>query len=371
MRFPSHRLHLTLGLVAVLIALTALVPLVQSPHVYAGQGVAPPNPANDNAVAATASLHNPNFDNHIWYNFNERYSYGSLSPHSWMPDDDSAGGPQDWRIWYLDGSIPILTWASNDEEATSTDKAIKSRTYWGSDYRAGVYQVIQNTTPCLTYQFQMHGKFRSGDGDDVLQVLKVGIDRDGYYPSDVAVHGFPSTTVWGTSHPEYSGYYGSLEVTAEAWGDTITVFTYADADGGEVVWDTGDFDEVTPSQIIDPNDPPSPSGINITSVVTTSTTAQINWTTSSAALGQVYYRLGPSEGTPSALPNKIYLPLVARDGSSWQATTLNKTPVTSHSVTISGLEPGSSYEYIVASRGLDGGQCETWVSDTEEFTTAP
>ena len=49
MKFPSHRLHLTLGLVAVLIALAAFAPLVQSPHVYAGQGVAPPNPAGDNA----------------------------------------------------------------------------------------------------------------------------------------------------------------------------------------------------------------------------------------------------------------------------------------------------------------------------------
>ena len=286
-----------------------------------------------------------------------------------MPDDDTAGGPQDWRIWYMDGSIPILTWASNDEEATSTDKAIKSRTYWGSDYRAGVYQVIQNATPCLTYQFQMHGKFRPGDSGDVLHALKVGIDRDGYYPSDVAVPSFPSTTAWGTSHPEYSGYYGSLEVTAEAWGDTITVFTYADADGGEVVWDTGDFDDVTPSQIIDPDDPPSPATLN-PNHSTTSASATISWSTSSA-LGQVYYRPLASGGTPSTLPNKVYLPLVAGGSASWQATTLNKTPVTSHSVTITGLEPGSTYEYIVASRGLDSGQCETWVSGTEEFTTAP
>ncbi|HEY74317.1 MAG TPA: hypothetical protein G4N99_13725 [Thermoflexia bacterium] len=370
MRFPSHRLHLTLGLVAVLIALAVFAPLTQSPHAYAGQGVALPNPASDNAVTAGASLHNPNFDNHIWYYFNERYSYGSLTPYSYMPDDDAAGGPQDWRIWYLDGSIPILTWASQEQEATSTDRAIKSRTYWGSDYRAGVYQVIQNTTPCLTYQFQMHGKFKPGDSG-VLHTLKVGIDRDGYYPSDVAVHGFPSTTAWGASHPEYSDYYGSLDVTAEAWGDTITVFTYADADGGEVLWDTGDFQEVTTDLISDPDNPPSPNGINITSVVTTNTTAQINWWTTNSALGQVYYRLLPSGGTPSTLPNKIYLPLIARAGSSWQATTLNKTPVTSHSVTISGLEPGRAYEYIVASRGLSGGQCEAWVSDKEEFTTAP
>lgn len=368
MRFPFNRLHLSLGL-GVLIALAAAVPLSQSPYVYAEEGAAPPDPAEDNAIAAAASLHNPNFDNHIWYNFNERYSYGSLSPHSWMPDDNTAGGPQDWRIWYLDGSIPILTWASNDEEATSTDKAIKSRTYWGSDYRAGVYQVIRNATPCLTYQFQMHGKFRPADSGDVLQALKVGIDRKGYYPSDVAVHGFPSTTVWGTSHPEYSGYYGSLKVTAEAWGNTITVFTYADADGGEVVWDTGDFDEVTPSQIIDPDNPPSPSGINITSVVTTSTTAQINWTTSAAALGQVYYRLASSDVAPSTLPNKTYLPLATWGGSPWQATTLDKTPVTSHSVTISGLQSGRRYAYIVASRGLSGGQCATWVSNELTFTT--
>jgi len=365
---------LTSGLVAVLIALAAFAPLVQSPHAYAGQGVAPPNPAGDNAVTAGASLHNPNFDNHIWYSFNERYPYGSLSPHSWMPDDDMAGGSQDWRIWYLDGSVPILTWASQEQEATSTDRAIKSRTYWGSDYRAGVYQVIQNATPCLTYQFQMHGKFKPGDSG-VLHALKVGIDRDGYYPSDVAVHGFPSTTAWGTSHPEYSGYYGSLEVTAEAWGDTITAFTYADADGGEVLWDTGDFQEVTPDLISDPDNPPAASGISNLQVVTTSTSATVSWNTSASALGQVFYRLVSVPTTPvsptTGLTHTVYLPLISRAPTPWSSTALNKSPATSHSVIISGLQANSTYEYIVASRGLSGGQCETWVSEKKEFTTAP
>ncbi|MEA3341057.1 MAG: hypothetical protein U9R15_13925, partial [Chloroflexota bacterium] len=131
MKLLFNHLHLTLGLAIVLIALVALAPLAQSPHVYAGPGAAPQKPAGDSAITNGASLHNPNFDNHIWYDFNERYSYGSLNPHSWMPDDDTAGGPQDWQICYMNGTIPILTWASQEQEATSTDRAIKSRTYWG------------------------------------------------------------------------------------------------------------------------------------------------------------------------------------------------------------------------------------------------
>lgn len=365
MKSLFRRSYLVLGLV---VALASLMPAAASTTAYAGPAY--PNPGSDDAVTASASLHNPNFDNHIWYDFNERYPYGGLTPHSWMPDDDTGGGPQDWRIWYMDGTIPILTWASQNQEATSTDRAIKSRTYWGGRYQAGVYQVIPNATPCLTYQFQMYGYFRPGSN---LRTLRVGIDRNGYYPTDVAVHGFPSTIEWGDSHTEYTSGYGQLSATAEAWGDTITVFTYADADSGEVLWDTGSFQEATPDLISDPDNPPA--GTIAPGVSVGSTSATISWSTASAT-GQVYYRFVSNNTTPisstTSFTHTIYLPLVNNNfPPPWLHTALDKIPSTSHSVTITGLQANSTYEYIVASRGLSGGQCETWVSSKKEFTTAP
>jgi hypothetical protein len=361
---------------ALVIVLTVLgiSVLVDSPHsVDAGVKAAPPKPMDDRSVADGASLHNPGFDNHTWYDFNERYSYGVLSPHSWMPDDDTAGGPQDWRIWYLNGAIPILTWASTDEHAASTDRAVKSRTYWDGKYHAGIYQVVPNATPCLTYQFQMYGRAKPGDNDSVYD-LQVGIDREGYYPPDVAVHNFPSSIVWGISHPEYTTGYGLLSVTAEAWGDTITVFTYADADGGEILWDTGSFQEVTPADLIDPDDPPAPSGIYSLQVSTSKTSATVNWSTASDALGQIYYRFVNGPSTPPSTEtysHTVYLPYVARPRSPWLSTELNKSATASHSQVIGSLKPGSTYEYLVVSRGLLGGECVTWVSDERTFTTNP
>jgi len=363
---------LILGL-GVLIAFAASLPLSQSPHVYAGEGATPPDPAEDSAVAATASLHNPNFDNGIWYEFHLRYQ-SSYPVGVWVPAGNTYSDSQDWRIWFLDGTA-VVDCDHNVNHVHSAPESVKIWP-WSGHQVAGLYQVIPGVTPCLTYQFQVYGYSRQEEVDDSLAALKAGIDRGGWHPdsaTDPAVHSWPSTMRWGDSR-KYTSGFGLLEVTAEAWDDTIAVFTYADAYGGnshKIHWDTSSFADVTPSLIIDPDDPPATGGINITSVITTSTTAQINWTTSAAALGQVYYQPAPSGGTPSTLPNKIYLPLVAHAGSSWQATTLNKTPTTSHSVTISGLDPGRKYTYIVASRGLDGGQCETWVSSEKEFTTAP
>lgn len=367
-----------MGLIVILVASLALAPVALS-SVHAGQAIAPPQPEDDLVALNGASLHNPGFDNHIWYAFDERYSYGSLNPTSWMPDADADPQPgdprQDWRIWYLHGTVPILTWASDSEQAASTDKAIKSRTHWDGKYHAGVYQIVPNATPCLTYQFQMYGRAKPGDGD-IVHGLQVGIDRVGYYPSDVAVHNFPNTTVWGTSHPEYTTGYGLLSVTAEAWGDTITAFTYADIDGGEILWDTGSFQEIVPSDLVsDPDNPPDntngvitmlPEGIGSTSVT-------VNWNTNVDASSQVYYRLVSSPSTPisptGTLSYTTYFPLVGKSPALWHATTLDTTPTGSHTAYISGLLPGSTYEYVVASRGYWSEGCVTWAAEGDFTTT--
>ncbi len=382
MNLSSQRLGLVVALTTAMIALVAL--LSTAPHLPAhAQGqTTPPDPQAKTSPAGSASLHNPTFDNHDWYEFNRRYQ-SAYPAGSWLPDDDNnlnddipESSRQDWRLWFQNGTDIVET--DPEQVYAHSIEGVQIRPYGGGHQLAGLYQVIYNTTPCLVYQFQMYGQSRP-EGGDTWAVLQVGIDQVGWHPdstNDPAVHAFPSTTVWGPSH-DYKWTYGPLTVTAEALNTQITVFTYADSPGGRshrILWDTGSFQDVTPAMIHDPDNLPSPGGISNLSVTPGSTTAQVTWTTAEAALGQVYYRKLPTPGSPptGTVIFQVYLPLVARSGGvTWQATPLNKTPTTSHSETITGLEPDSTYAYIVVSRGLSGGQCVTWVSSEQQFTTTP
>lgn len=367
MRFLSRRPYPILGLVTTLIALATLVPVVVPSLVYAGEGNASLAPAASCEIAA-ASLVNPGFDNGQWDYF------------SYVPGGTPAFVPRYWHIWYKDGTIPFYT--RNTGKHVDGKEAVRGHAYWneaGGKLEAGLYQVIDDTTPCLTYEFQMYGQSIASEGDDVLHGMSVGIHRTGYSPDDVAVPGDDFDQIaWGTSKSNCTEGWCLVTVTADAWADQITVFTYADASGGDshdVVWDAGDLDEVTADLISDPDNPPAASGISGLAVNAARTSATINWSTSAEALGQVYYRLVSGPTTPvsptTGLTNTIYLPLISRAPIPWSVTTLNKSPATSHSVQISGLQANSTYEYIAASRGLSSGQCKTWVSGRKEFTTAP
>jgi hypothetical protein len=72
------------------------------------------------------------------------------------------------------------------------------------------------------------------------------------------------------------------------------------------------------------------------------------------------------------MPYVVYLPLIrfTRVPGPWLSTTLDTSPTKTHVVEINGLEPGSTYEYIVASRGPSDGECVTRVSSLGTFTTA-
>lgn len=346
------------------------------------QEAAPPDLTAVSAPAVTASLHNPTFDNHDWYEFNNRY--GHYVTGSWVPDDDNnypdqsplPATLQDWRLWFQHGTDIVEV----DPEQTyrhSGSEAVQIRPYGSGVQIAGLYQIIYNTTPCLTYQFQIYAQSRPEGSDDYLTALQAGINPGGWYPVSPdfpAVKNF-GNTVWGPSRT-YIWSYGLLTVTAEVTNTRATVWTYGDAKGGRshrILWDTGSFQEVTPGLIPDPDNPPTPSGISYLAVITSTTSVTITWNTS-LALGQVYYRQVSCPSTPvsptTGLTYTVYLPLVSRY-VGWSSTALNKNLLTAHSEVISGLQPGCTYEYIVASRGISGGQCVTWVSDKRTFTTAP
>jgi hypothetical protein len=382
---PLRRWSLVPVLVIALTVLGTLVPLDSFRSVNAGEKAASPRPVSDSAIADGASLHNPGFDNHDWYEFNNRYQ--NYVTGSWIPDDDDnldndipESIRQDWRLWFLNGTA--LVESDPEKKYAHSGEGVQMRPYdWGkgSHQVAGLYQVIHDTTPCLVYQFQMYVESYPEE-EYRAAVLKVGIDQVGwdlepaYRP---AVHSFPDTMVWGIPQDYKWPNYGLVTVSAEALNTKITAFTYADAPGGRyhrVLWDTGSFQEVTPADLIDPDDPPAPSGIYSLQVSASRTSATVNWSTSGDALGQVYYRFVSGPSVPPSTETysyTVYLPYIARPPSPWLSTELNKSATASHSQGIGNLEPGSTYEYLVVSRGLLGGECVTWVSNKQTFTTNP
>jgi hypothetical protein len=341
-------------------------------------------------MPTAASLHNPTFDNHDWYFFHERYdsSYppgpgGTMKPI--LPDDDdnlSNNIPpniiQDWRLWYMRNTPLIQTFV--EDVIVREVESVAMRTYDGDVHYAGLYQPIYEATPCLTYQFQMYVMSKPNLGSPAA-TLRVGIDQVGWHPdsaNDPAVPGaFPATTVWGPAQDFKYPNWGQVSVTAEAHSTSITVFTSAQTTGGRqhgIVWDSGSFQEVTPEKIVDPAQLPTPSGIFNLSAIPGRDAATVTWTTAGPAVSQVFYRI-TSGSVPPEYPNKLYLPMVIGSGTGvsaeWVASPLIKTANTGHSVTLSGLQPGRTYEYVAVSRGLSGSECTTWVSPVQSFTTSP
>jgi len=329
------------------------------------------------APTGDGTLHNGGFDNHIWYEFNGRY--GTWLSGSYMPDDDVAHGPQDWRLWYMRDTPLIKSFAENT--IVKEVESLGIRSYNGNLLEGGFYQIVDGVTPCLFYNFQIYAlSYPYANVTDRAAVLKAGIGSTGWHPdtaSDPAFPGYyPATIVWGEAHDYKYPNFGLLTATAEARSSKITVFTYAYAHGGyshPLVWDSASLAEVTPAMIHDPAALPAPGGLTDPTHIASQDWVLVSWNSAQPAVSQVYYRLLPQSGPVPTYPHKVYLPLVtggtpARD---WVASSLNKTPAGSHTVHITGLLPGRTYEYIAISRGLVGDQCVTWVSNAKRFTTMP
>lgn len=342
-----------------------------------GRGMAANAQQGDDPTTTTTLvmpvLQNSGFDNHRWYEFNDRY--GTWLKGSWVPDDDDGQRLQDWRLWYMRGTPLLKAFPESGVVHTGVESVVL-RSYDGNVQEGGLYQVIYNVTPCLQYQFQMHALSRPDTNvSNPTAELRVGLDPTGWHSDpavDPAVPGYyPASIVWSAPQDFKYPTFGLLQVTAEALSDKVTVYTRALAYGGvkhAVVWDTGEFQEVTPAMLHDPAALPPASLSPI--VITSTGSVQISWATPASAVSQVYYRQVPAGGeTPPDYPHKVYLPLVMGGSpSTWIASPINKTPAISHSIWLTGLSTGQIYEYIAVSRGLSGSACVTWVSSPQRFT---
>jgi len=343
------------GLFAFLVLLV-LAPLVFSMESYAGQDEPPIK--KDKTTALTQSLlHNPNFDNGIWYEFNKRYQ-AAYPTGVWLPAGNTYDDPQDWRLWFVNGTAIIDAQAN----ATYRQSNPESVEMWPFDYSAstrmvaGLYQAVPGVTPCRSYKFQMYAYSRQEEASDSLNALRVGIEQTGWHPDsavDPAVHSWPSTMVWGEPK-KYTGGFGPLEVTATALSNKIAVFSYADALGGashKIHWDTTSLVAVARTEnLIDASQPlPAPSGViqNLSRTVDqVSNSAVVSWNTSVNAYGQLLYRV--------------------KGAGSWQYSAIRPWG-TSHQVNLTGLQAGATYEYVAVAYGYVGGACKSLVSNVDEF----
>ena len=365
-------------LISIGVVLTSIVVAGFSAQSVTGATDSPlvaPIGAAGTAAPNAPSRHNPNYDNSIWYEFHLRYD-ASYPKGVWLPAGSTYNDNQDWRLWFLNGTDLI------DADPTravvhSQPDSVQFRAFNAKGRQiAGIYQVVPGATPCRTYQFQIYGLSRQKEPDDFLSGMKAGIEPTGWDldPNHApAVHSWPTTMAWGDTH-SYTGNYGPLSVSAEALNSQITVFSYADASGGnshKIHWDSTSLVDVTPARIADPTNLPTPGGINNLTESASSTSATVSWTTNGAALGQVYYRPTPqSVEEPPVLTYTLYIPMVIGGSTmDWQATPLGETASTSHNVILTNLSPGATYEYAVVSRGVSGNQCITWASEKRTFTT--
>ena len=168
-------------------------------------------------------------------------------------------------------------------------------------------------------------------------------------------------------------------MTTEALSTTITVWTYAapSEDGSQsTYWDVMSLYQVPRQTPLAPNGTVLVPDMSLNPAVITGTTTQIQWTTDQPAFSQVYYRLHSSSPvSPTALlSNTVYLPVAVNGGyvsvsDFTYITTPTTEMTTNHSATLSALQSGAAYDYMIAVRSFDGSTCATTGSLIGTFTT--
>jgi hypothetical protein len=312
-----------------------------------------------------------------------------------------------YRYWYDDHDIPeFIDGGSVYHNACypppapgqmCRDTSNNSQGYirYGGSYIAGVWQPVR-VTACMDYEFQ--GYVRT---DSTGYHPKVGINQGGWTPPErpgdysctsgeapamlCYKEGFkseyliPDSTVWSgdINNPAYA--WTPVTVTAEALSTTITVWTNVAPEGGSqsTYWDYMSLYQVPRQTPLAPNGLVLVPDLSLNpTVVTGTTTAQIQWTTSQPAFSQVFYRLHSTStvSITSSLTPTVYLPFVVRSGyvsvdDFAYHTEPTSAMATSHSFSLSGLEAGQTYDYMVALRGFNGSTCVTTGSMIGTFTT--
>jgi hypothetical protein len=324
-------------------------------------------------------------------------------PFYWRPHKDFVAGR--WYQWwsdrfnlpeYIDGGIPnhnqcYPTPADGLCHNPVTGQYNSSQGYirWGAAYDAGIYQPVAGTTPCLRYTFEIYNR-----NDAANYHTRIGIDPTGWIITalgssgphncppdgnsqcpDPYIAAFPPTIIWSpaVNHPAYQ--WGPLSFTVEAVAHTISVWTRATPDGGNVsystYWDNGSVIYTPfPGNLLPQPASPAPSGYIQPAASFNNGLLTLTWNTADPASTQVLYEVtrAPITGTVP-LTNSTFLPLIRK--TIERVPFLNPTPVLQHSFSIPGLQVGDVVDYVALSRRVLGNGCVTETSGPMRVTIAP
>jgi hypothetical protein len=389
---------------SLVVAILSLLILAAGSQPVSGSPAVPPGPSAPSASAvATNLLVNGDFDQVGFY---WRY-----------PNHYVAGG---WFEYWIGSNLPEFIDGGSiyhnacyptpaDGVCGHSNNHSQGYIRWGAPYKAGVYQLV-SATPCASYNFSAWVRT-----DQSNYHPKVGIDVKGtqlpFPDQDDTSHNcppngnspcpnpgistladMPQTIVWG---PDFNAPYFTWtngSVTAEALSTAIGVWTFVAPEecsgcspSRSTYWDATSLVQVIPTTLSPDGRIPAPDGkISGLTVTPLTTTAQIQWTTSQPAFSQVFYR--PSPPAPSCtgatcvcppgspcIVHTVYFPLMGRGYGSVNDFTFKTVPTavptTSHSVSLTGLEAGTAYDFVVMSRAFTSGACVSSVSSTGTFTT--
>ncbi len=278
-----------------------------------------------------------------------------------------------WSRWWTDGT-PFGEYT--DANGRNTYDGIRMQVYHSLyDYEMGIFQVVDSLTPCRPYEFSMHT--RSQVGRDSLPHSRIGLDPEGTKLTDdgPVEGGPPSKTAWSREQTAIDTWE-QLSVRAEPLGERMTAILYAAPRPNlpyTTIWDTGSLIPVTYDNGLLPA-PTSVSGfINNISVITGTEQVTITWqTTEVASASQVWYNVTPlSPMTPTTtMTHTTYFPMISKNSKPYPfATDINFVPATEHHVLIDNLNPGEQVEFIILTRRLNEGNCETIQSEAQKVKT--
>ena len=265
----------------------------------------------------------------------------------------------------------------------------------GAGYTAGAWQWLR-VTPCMDYQFSGYVRTDSTGYHPKLGINPLGQrmplkppekteygcgpDPDGNsicYKEGLVWVDMPDATVWGNElDASPLAWSGPVTVTTEALSTTMSVWTYTSPGSGS---HSSYFDYMSLYQVprqtplVSDGVLPAPDPAVSPTVIVGTNSATIQWNTSHAALAQVSYK--PRLTPTSPYTFTTYLPIAARagindcGGSFQYCTAPTSVMATAQSVSVTGLQPGTTYDYVAIWRWFDGSTCVSTASATGTFTT--
>lgn len=235
---------------------------------------------------------------------------------------------------------------------------------YGTPYIAGIYQAVNNVTPCTLYTFEVYNRNDPGNyhpkiGMDVSGwiLTRLGSSKPHNCPPDGAsicpdpyIAQFPATMIWSpeSTHPGYT--WASLSLTAEAINTSVSVWTSAAPDYTGSLSTYWDYASLVQTPFPE-GKLPAPASWTPSGFIQNLTTqwlldkVLITWTTPEPASTQVWYTFTPGDEPVYEL-----------------ATPLDTTPTTWHQVIIEGLQHGGdTLRFAALSRRPQGISCTTEV----------